>query len=81
MRVAHQLRLANRIDGGHHNDFALNQTLALGLEQLRHQVVQGHGARHLIGVNGGLQVNLGARAGLAEAQPLNLFLRARRHAG
>jgi hypothetical protein len=81
MGITYQLRLPNGVDGGHQNDFTLDQALFVSLGQHRHQVVHGHGARHLIGVNGRLHVNLGAGACFAKAQHRNSAATAGGHAG
>ena len=81
VRVADQLCLANRVDGGHQNDFTLDQSFFVGLGQQRHQVVHGHGAGHFVGVDGRLHVDLGACTGFAKTQHWNAALGAGRHAG
>jgi hypothetical protein len=81
VRIAHQLRLTNRIDRGHQNDLALNQPFFVGFGQHGHEVVHGHGAGHFVGVDGRLHVDLGPCADFSKAQNRNAALAAGRHAG
>jgi hypothetical protein len=77
--IADKLGLTNRIHCWYDNNLTLDQSLCIGLNELRHQMVQRHGAWHFVRVNCRLDVKLRPRALAAESQALDATARTRGH--
>jgi hypothetical protein len=75
------LRQADRIGDGHQQDLAPDVAARVGLVQQPQQMVRDQNAGQLVGVQGGVDVDLGPRPGGAVAVQLQRALRARLIAG
>ena len=79
MLIADKLGLTNWIHRWHDDNLALDQSFFIGLNELRHQMVQRHGAWHLVRMNCRLDVELRPRPLAAESQALDATACTRGH--